>query len=267
MKRRGVEPDQQDRKRRVQVGMSQLIRLDWLERTGNFVLAGNKKLSIFEALTDLLRDKVSVGRDADRGNREKIITILMKVWLNVPRGLEAFRIEGLQLLRSSPSNLRLAIHWGMVMAVYPFWGSVASQVGRLLKLQSSLTISQIQRRLREQYGERETVYQAGRRAIRSFVDWGVLRKAEAKGVYEQGHVIKVGGPQLVAWLIEAQLYSYPERKANMRLLLDSPSLFPVNISAVSIGRIGECSARLEVTKVDMDDSLVILHHSDVRQML
>jgi len=264
MNNRAIMPGEPKRERHAQVGISQRIRLEWLEQTANLVLAGNDKYSIYNALQDLLQNIVSVGGDADRGNREKIITILMKVWLNVPRALEAFRNDGLDLCRSLALKNRLATHWGMTMAVYPFWGSVASQVGRLLKLQGAITGAQIQRRLREQYGERETVFRAARRVIRSFADWGVLRKTNAKGVYEQGHVIKVGEPQLVTWLIEAQLYSYPERKANLRLLLESPSLFPINISAVSIGRIGECSARLEVTKVDMDDSLVILHHGNSR---
>ena len=72
--------------RENQIGFSQRIRLEWLDQTANLVLAGNDKPAIIAALQELLKDKVSVGGDAERGNREKIITILMKVWLNVPRG-------------------------------------------------------------------------------------------------------------------------------------------------------------------------------------
>lgn len=254
-------PRQPKRERHGQVGISQRIRLEWLEQTANLVLAANDKYSINTALQDLLKSVVSVGGDADRGNREKIITILMKVWLNVPRGLEACRNDGLELLRSLSTKDRIAVHWGLVMAVYPFWGSVACQVGRLLKLQGSFTVTQIQRRLREQYGERETVFQAARRVIRSFVDWKVLRKTEAKGIYKQGEVIKISEPRLAAWLIEAHLHTHRERKAVLSSLLNSPILFPLNLSAISIGQLGEFSNRLEITKVDMDDSLVTLHQS------
>ena len=85
--------------RENQIGFSQRIRLEWLEQTANLVLAGNDKPAIIAALQELLKDKVSVGGDAERGNREKIITILMKVWLNVPRELEALRIDGIELLK------------------------------------------------------------------------------------------------------------------------------------------------------------------------
>jgi len=264
MNNQAVEPGQLNRKRQVQVGISQRIRLEWLEQTANLVLAGNDKCSINNALQDLLKNEVSVGGEADRGSREKIITILMKVWLNIPPGLEAFRIDGLKLLRSLPPRNRVVVHWGMVMAVYPFWGSVAGQVGRLLRLQESFTISQIQRRLREQFGERETVFRAARRVIRSFVDWKVLRKTEAKGIYKQGEVIKISEPRLAAWLIEAHFYANPERKSTLSSLINSPMLFPINLCAISIGQLGEYSERLEITKVDMDDFLVALHQMGTR---
>ena len=139
-----------------QVGFSQRVRLEWLEQTANLVLAGNDKCAVNDALQDLLSDKVSVSGLAERGNREKIITILLKAWLTVPADLESLRVEGLGLLERFPQADHIAIHWGMLMSVYPFWSSVALQTGRLLRLQGSAAEAHIQRRIREQYGERET---------------------------------------------------------------------------------------------------------------
>jgi len=70
------------------------VRLEWLEQTANLVLAGNDKAAVNEALQELLKDKVSVGGQAERGNREKIITILLKTWLTVPSELESLRVAG-----------------------------------------------------------------------------------------------------------------------------------------------------------------------------
>ena len=75
-------------RRTGQIGFSQRVRLEWLERTANLVLAGNEKAAVNDALQDLLKGKVSVGGDAERGNREKIITILLKTWLTIPTDLE-----------------------------------------------------------------------------------------------------------------------------------------------------------------------------------
>lgn len=73
--------------RLTQIGFSQRVRLEWLERTANLVLAGNDEASIYNALQELLEDKLSVGGNAKRGNREKVITILMKIWVRPPRDL------------------------------------------------------------------------------------------------------------------------------------------------------------------------------------
>lgn len=124
-------------KRTIQIGFSQRVRLEWLEQTANLVLAGKERSAVSDALQELLIDKVSVGGNAQRGNREKIVTILLKAWLTVPTELETLRVEGLDLFKRSPQHDHLAIHWGMVIAAYPFWSGVAVQVGRLLRLQGS----------------------------------------------------------------------------------------------------------------------------------
>ena len=104
-----------------QIGFSQRVRLEWLEQTANLVLAENDKRAVNDALQELLKDKVSVDGSAERGTREKIITILLRVWLSTPSELEPLRITGLELLKRFPRVQRVAVHWGMVMAVYPFW--------------------------------------------------------------------------------------------------------------------------------------------------
>ena len=101
------------------IGFSQRIRLDWLEYTTNLVLAGNSRDEIVAALRERLRDRLSVGRDPERGNREKAITILTKVWVTVPNELQALRNEGLKLLQRLPASDRMLVHWCMCMAVYP----------------------------------------------------------------------------------------------------------------------------------------------------
>ena len=82
-----------------QIGFSQRVRLEWLEQTANYALAGNNKANVNDALQELLKEKVSVGGQAVRGNREKIITILLKVWVTVPEELESLRLEGLNLMK------------------------------------------------------------------------------------------------------------------------------------------------------------------------
>ena len=241
-----------------QVGFSQRVRLEWLEHTANLVLAGNDKIAINAALQELLQDKVSVGGDAERGTREKIITILMKIWLNVPLKLEALRGDGLELLKDLPRRDRIVVHWGMVTAVYPFWSVVAINVGRLLKLQGSVAASQIQRRLREQYGERETVSRAARRVLRSYLDWGVLNESGVKGIYNAGGSIVVDDPRLISWLIEASLHARSNGSAPLKDVIESPSLFPFLLKPIQADSLLAVSANLDILRQGLDDDLVML---------
>ena len=241
-----------------QIGFSQRVRLEWLEQTANLVLAGNDKAAVNEALQDLLKDKVSVGGQAERGNREKIITILLKTWLTVPSELESLRVEGLELLKHVPRPDHLAIYWGMVMAVYPFWSGVATQTGRLLRLQGSAAAAQVQRRVREQYGERETVSRAARRVLRSYLDWGVLQETGAKGIYSAGTTLAVDDSRLIAWLAEASLHARANGSAPLKDLIDSPSFFPFRIKPIQADNLLKASPNLDVIRHGLDEDLVIL---------
>ena len=191
--------------RQNQIGFSQRIRLEWFEQTANLILVGNDKARINDTLQDFLQDRVSVGGTSVRGNREKAITILLKTWLTVPCELGTLRDEGLELLQGLRRKDRIAVHWGMALAAYPFWGAVAAHTGRLLRLQGTAAAAHVQRRIREKYGERETASRAARRVLRSFIDWGVLNETHDKGVYEQGRQYSVDEPRLIAWMVEASL--------------------------------------------------------------
>ena len=248
--------------RKTQIGFSQRIRLEWFEQTTNLILAGNDKTAIDDSLQDLLQDKVSIGGNSVRGNREKVITILLKTWLTVPRELEQLRDEGLQILQGLARQDRIAVHWGMVLAAYPFWGAVAAHTGRLLRLQGTAAAAHVQRRVKEEYGERETASRAARRVLRSFIDWGVLCETHAKGVYHQGEQYSVEEPRLIAWIVEASLRSRSNGSAATRDLLDSPSIFPFRLAHISAEQVGSLSPCLDILRHGLDDDLVML--SDYR---
>jgi len=250
-------------RRTDQIGFSQRVRLEWLEQTANLVLAGNDKAAVNEALQELLKDKVSIGGRAKGSNRNKIISILRKVWVTTPEEIRPLRNDGLTFLSTqssvlSPHHLSVAIHWGMAMAVYPFWSGVATQTGRLLRLQGAAAAAQVQRRVREQYGERETVSRAARRVLRSYLDWGVLQETGAKGIYSAGTTLAVDDSRLIAWLAEAALHARVNGSAPLKDLIDSPNLFPFRIKPVHAEGLVAASSRLDLLRHGLDDDLVML---------
>ena len=245
-------------RRLSQIGIDRLVRLAWLEKTSSLVLAGNEARDIKTILQDDLQASFRSGRTDVRGSIDKTITILMKVWLIAPFELESLRVDGLALLKHFPRRDHLAIHWGMVMAVYPFWASVATQVGRLLRLQGSATASHVQRRVREQYGERETVSRRTRYVLRSYLDWGVLQETAAKGIYSAGPSLPVDDFRLIAWLAEAFLHARAYGSAPLNDLLDSPNFFPFKIKPIHPENLIAASPRLDILRHGMDETLVML---------
>ncbi len=66
------------KERKAQSGFSQRIRLEWFEKTANLILAGNDKTAVNDSLQDMLKDKISVGGKAVRGNRENLLLRLQR---------------------------------------------------------------------------------------------------------------------------------------------------------------------------------------------
>jgi hypothetical protein len=239
----------------VAVGFSQRIKLSWLEHTAGLLLAGAPDEQIGVSLQDLLKTRLSIGGTAKRGTREKAITILTKIWVSVRSDLVPLRNDALALLARLPAERHLVIHWGMTMAAYPFWFMVAESTGRLLRLQGSSSAAQIQRRVREQLGERETVARATRRIIRSFVDWAVISEGAVKGVYVPAAPIVLEDTDVISWLIEATFIATRSATAPLKTLSQSPALFPFKIGPHnSIESLVQ--RRLEVHRHGLDEPIV-----------
>jgi hypothetical protein len=241
-----------------QIGLDRLVRLIWLEKTASLILGGNDLKSIKDALCSDLKGSFRSSDMLVRGSLDKSITILIKVWLKAPRGIQDLQRNGLEQLRRLPKPQHLAIHWGMVMATYPFWGAVACHAGRLLKLQGFAAASHVQRRVREQYGERETVSRRTRYVLRSFLDWGVLNEIGKKGIYYPNTPINIENPQETVWLLEAYLNATPAKSASLKELFGSPYLFPFNIKPINAEVISNNSINVDIVRHNLDHELITL---------
>lgn len=246
------------RNRYTRIGLDRIIRIAWLEKTASLVLDGNDSPVIKTKLQHDLQDFFQSPTTVERGSLDKTMTILMKVWFTVPKELEPLHAQGLELLKRLPSQDHLPIHWGMMMAAYPFWGAVAIQAGRLLRLQENTAAAHIQRRVREQYGERQTVSRATQRVLRSYVEWGVLTETSKKGIYCAGVPIRIDDVPLTAYLVEASLNARANGSAPLRDLLNSPTLFPFQIKPIHAEQLVAASPRLELLRHGLDDELIML---------
>ena len=242
--------------RKQQIGFSQRIQFDWLEYTTNLVLAGNSRNEITVALGERLREQLSVGNDPERGNRDKAISILTKVWVTVPEKFQSLRDQGLELLKRLNGNDRMLVHWCMCMAVYPFFSKVAEATGRLLRLQGTVAAAQVQLRVREQLGERETVSRAARRVLRVFIDWGTLLETQNKGIYRGAAKRTVDDLPLGIWVIKSILFARGEKLQSVPGMLRDNHLFPFDIASPPIRDVEDCKA-FEITRHGLDHEVLL----------
>lgn len=245
-------------KRFSQVGFSRLIRLEWLERTANLVLAGNDESSIYDALQRFLDNKLYGGKNVKGGSREKTIAILRKIWVRPPIDLICLRDNGLEILSHIPREEHVIIHWGMTMAAYPFWSAVAMHIGRQLKLQGTTSVGQVQRRISEQYGERGAVSLAVQKIFLSLADWGLLRRTANRGIYVPGLSFAIIDIRIIAWLVEAFLHVHQGGPLMLDTIFNLPSLFPFRINPVSSGQLVKASERLDAFSVGIGQDFLVI---------
>jgi len=246
-------------KRHEAIGIKQTIRFEWMQKAANLLLAGLDAKTIRQELHEFLSVKKGNGSEGERSDltRTFVVNNLMNIWVSPDPHLTSFRDASLAFLRENPA-MALAVHWGMISAVYPFWFNVALQTGRLLALQDQVTQKQIINRLKEQYGDRQTVSRYARFVIRSFVAWGGLKDSEAKGCYEKAAPVNIPDANLAILIFESALLASPEGKSALRLLLNNPAFFPFQLPVMTGDFVSRRSDRIGVDRYGLDDELLKL---------
>lgn len=239
------------------IGFDRTIHLEWLATTAELAMHNYSPQEINQKLDTILMEQIK-GKEARRKTR----TVLLAIWVKIKKEFIGFRADAFELLQSASIDKHLAIHWGMSMAIHPFFGHVAKTIGRLINIQEMLSAAEVQRRIREVYGERQTVSRAVQRLLRTFVQWGVLNDMPDKGIYSSGVKINITDKHLISWLIEASLYANENTSGMINNILKSPIFFPFIIKNNKLGR-DLTSKRLEIIRHGMDEDLIVKRNSQL----
>jgi len=240
--------------RHRKLGIKQTIQPLWMDRTVQMMLAGLSEKEIRKELDHYLSTQKQSGGAGERGKKTYGMAIsVLSSWISPDLDLQPFRDDLLHIARQTAPEKWVPLHWAIISASYPFWFHVAKQVGRLLNLQDNITQSQVFNRLKEQYGDRETVSRNARYAVRSFIAWGVLQESGTKGCYERGPVLVIENTRLATLMTESALYATPEAKAPLNVLLNHPALFPFQLPAMNGDIIARNNERIESNRFGLDD--------------
>ena len=219
-------------KRHESIGIKQVVRLEWYDLALDLMLRGRPKNEIRQELTEILKDSLQSGGFGERGESAYAMGVrqIMQCWVTPAKELISFRDRALACAGKCPRSERMPLHWAVTIAAYPFWHKVAGQVGRLLNLQPIVSQAQIRKRCYEILGERSTVERSARRVIRTFITWKVLRDSVTRGCYERENPMEIVSQDIVALIIEAELYASPSGSIPLSAIKDDPALFPFHIS-------------------------------------
>jgi hypothetical protein len=238
------------------IGFGKKIKGAWLDDSLRHVAAGRTFPEVNAELTEIIRLD-NPGEEAIR----KVLSCLNRIWFDPPSYCRATRDAAVAIYkRSNSATTRFLLNWGMAISAYPFVGSVAEAVGRLLKVQGVARISDIRRRVNEKFGDREFVQRIVRYDISSFLDWGALLENAVKGQYVAGPKVFIDDAAQVGWLTEALLHSTTGSLA-LTHLRQHPVLFPFQIDEIGAG-LSVNSSRLQTLRHSHNAELVTLRSKE-----
>lgn len=239
---------------RNDIGFGKKVRARWLDSA----LAQAAKGVPFEQAKDALGRDIAADNSGPEAIR-KIQTALKRVWFTPPDYCRALHAAGLDLFRrdATPAT-RFILNWGMTIAAYPFVGDVAEALGRLLRLQGEARRADVDRRVKEQRGDRGFVSRIARVNVSSFLDWGVVVATKTAGIYRPGSQVQPEKQEQLAWLSEAVMISRGASQMAFSQLCHHPILFPVKLGAFNASVL-RASPRLRIERQNLNDDFVFLN--------
>ena len=231
------------------IGFDRRVQLHWLEATVALYRNDPDPGMIAQELQRQLSHEIR-GSEA----RRKTITVLLRLWVNVPNRHVSLRDEALLLATEVSSQERLWLHWGMALLAYPFFRDVAGVVGQIGTLRGILSHAGVQRRMVETWGERTTLRRATQRLLRSFVDWRVLQDAGQPGIYAVVAARETENQALALWLLDCALRATGADQVSVSKLAQLTSLFPFDL--LDFIKDVRNSQRFEVDRQGLDMEMV-----------
>jgi hypothetical protein len=230
--------------RHEKLAFKQIVRLEWMDRTLNLVLAG---LSEKEIRTDLDRYMATQmqkgGEGAIRNKATYGMTIgLLSCWFREDAELGPFRNDLLAVAKRTDQSHWLPLHMALMCASNPFFMQVCFQIGKLFSLQDQISSSQVYNRMKDIYGDKETTARNTRYAIRTLVSWGMIQDVSGKkGLYSRGANSEIYDKKTIALLLEGTLLSLPDERSEINSLQKNDSLFSFSFDFMSAGMLSSLS--------------------------
>lgn len=145
-------------------------------------------------LTVALRDFVTP-QEAENKTRK----VLTRVWVVPPSNAHAMIRWGIEHLNEVTD--RRVLHFGALLATFPFFGSMAAAVGRQIHLDGAVDRKSLKAFARSTFGEREFIDAGASKSVATMRNLGVL-EGPRDGPYRVGSDLSVP-PSFSSWFLHA----------------------------------------------------------------
>lgn len=233
------------------IGFDRYVQLSWCSAALE-VAVGDR--AIDEAKEEIAR--VLTGNES----RRKTFDILKRLWISPLEKNAGFVSRGVTLYQAvGPSTLG-PLSWGSALVTYPFFGHVSEITGRLISLQGDCSVKEVQRRIAEIFGERDSVSRAVSRVLQSQENWGMIARVDKGKRLVRLPSLVLKNEQLVAWLVEAAL-RYQRKAISLGSLQSLAVLYPFVLDQ-PLGYLMSNSPMLEVRSEGPSNQFVSLRESN-----
>lgn len=158
------------------VGLSRSIKLQWLNKTVQMLDEQLPEPEFKKELNEYLSFEIT-SETVLRKTRE----ILMRIWYYSDPDIDPYRDLGRKLISKHP-DYAMCIHWCIMLLVYPVFTDLSRMVGRTAELQDQIVLTQLKKRLFDEWGERTTLYHSIDKIFATMKYMGAIR-SEGAGRY------------------------------------------------------------------------------------
>ncbi|MFC4402380.1 hypothetical protein [Gracilibacillus xinjiangensis] len=209
------------------VGFDQKILLHQLDYTANEARRTERK-DMYPLLEEYLLKDIK-----GAASRRCAKAILMKIWYLVDDEHQNLRQRALELFPDASEIERIVFHYSMTILAYPFFKDLVQEMGKLFKLQDEVTSQQINRMMKNLYGDRRRVEVATSAVLMSLKAWGIITPGKSNHTYKIKEKHSVQSSNLKEWLAEAVIRCSEGTSLTLDVLNSHPIFFPFDYKVSS----------------------------------
>lgn len=206
------------------IGLSRTVRLDWLDATATLSMENRPIPEIRQQLDQLVEPA-----QAGPVERARIVDTLIRIWVKADPPLKA-NASALYPHLSNRAD-RLWLHYGLILAQYPFFRLCAATLGQIARAQDTVNRKMIRDRVAAELGNLGSIERAVARLFKTWVDWGILEPDGNNAVFKiHSRSMPTAMLALEKWLLACALSAHPADALPFADLIHLPELFPFRFS-------------------------------------